>query len=40
MTNRQVGQDDNSSLGTSIMIDGAPITNDASRVQMLSLIHI
>ena len=37
VTNRQVGQDDNSSLGTSIMIDGAPITNDASRVQMQGL---
>lgn len=37
VTNRQVGQDDNSSLGTAIMIDGAAITNDATRVQMQGL---
>ena len=37
VSNRQVGQDDNSSLGTAIMLDGAPITNDATRVQMQGL---
>lgn len=34
---RQVGQDDNSSLGTAIVIDGTPINNDASRMQMQGL---
>lgn len=34
---RQVGSDDNSSLGVSLQVDGTPLTNDATRTQIEGL---
>ncbi len=37
VTSRQIGSDDNTSLGTNISIDGMPISNDAMRTQLYGI---
>lgn len=39
ISSRQVGSDANTSLGVSVMTDGAPITNDGMRTQMIGVTN-
>lgn len=39
-TSRQIGSDDNTSLGTNISIDGMPLSNDAMRTQLYGITGV